>query len=114
MVQIFNVKTNAWDNFYDEQQLYCYTNYIFRMHDMNIGQISNWIKNLDKICQGWDDSDYYAFVNFDYEDEELLEELKNGALFSYKDNTLNLISYIIAHLEGEIDYFTTMQKGLSI
>ena len=114
MVQIFNAKTRTWNNFYDELHLYRYINSIFRTQDMSIEQISEWIKNLDKICKGWNDSDYYAFENFDYGDEELLQELKNGALFSYRNNSLDLVSDIIEFLTQKLTYFVTMEKELSI
>ncbi len=114
MVQIFNEKTKTWNDFHDEHQLYCYINSIFRMHDMSIEQISEWIENLDKTCQGWDDSYYYAFENFDSEDEETLQELKDGALFSYRDNSLDLVSDIIELLTNRLAYFVTKQRELSI
>jgi hypothetical protein len=114
MVQIFNEKTKTWNDFHDEHQLYCYINSIFRMHDMSIKQISEWIENLDETCKEWDDSDYYAFENFDSEDEETLQELKDGALFSYRNNSLDLVSDIIELLTNRLAYFVTKQKELSI
>ena len=114
MVQIFNEKTKTWNDFHDEHKLYRYVNSIFRMHDMNIKQVSEWIKNLDKICKEWNDSDYYAFENFDSEDEEILQELKDGALFSYRNNSLDLVSDIIELLTNRLAYFVTKQKELSI